>query len=294
MLVVAGCGADPQPSAAPRAASPSIPARGTGTVPLGDRPFTLHVPDSYDPGTPAPLVISLHGYTSSGADQETYLKLTPESNRRGFIYAYPDGTRDNRDNRFWNATDACCDLYGARTDDSRYLSDVITTIQGSYRVDARRVYLVGHSNGAFMAFRMACDHADQITAIATLNGATWQDASRCRPSGPVSVLGIHATADETIAYAGGTIANRAYPSAARTATDWLGFNRCADSGAEAPPLDLVTDVPGAETAVKRYATGCASGSTVQMWTINRGSHVPRLAPAFAPSVVDFLLSQAKP
>jgi polyhydroxybutyrate depolymerase len=271
-----------------------MPARGTGTVRLGDRQFTLHVPDSYDPGTPAALVIALHGYTSSGAEMESYLRFTPEADRRGFIFAYPDGQTDNRGNRFWNATDACCDLYGARTDDSRYLSEVISEVQRSYRVDARRVYLVGHSNGAFMSFRMACDHADQVTAIAALNGASWQDASRCRPSGPVGVLAIHSTLDETIAHGGGTLVKRAYPSAARTAADWVEFNRCAAAGTEAPALDIEASLPGAETTVRRYTEGCAAGSTVHTWTINGGRHVPRVGTGFTPAVLDFLLSQAKP
>jgi polyhydroxybutyrate depolymerase len=260
---------------------------------LGDRQFTLHIPDSYDPAKPAPLVVLLHGYTATGAVQEKYLGFTPESDRRGFIYAYPDGLTDTRNNRYWNATDACCDIYHSNVDDSAYLSDVIKKVESTYQIDTRRVYLVGHSNGAFMSFRMACDHADQITAIATLNGAMWQDAARCRPSEPVSVLDIHATADETIAYAGGSILNNRYPSAATTDADWLGFDHCTTKGAAAAPLDLVGNLPGAETSVLRYIGGCASGSTVEVWTVKNGTHVPAFGPAFAPAVMDFLLSRAK-
>jgi polyhydroxybutyrate depolymerase len=288
LLVTAGCGGGL------RAETGSGPAKGTGVVQIGDRLIPVHVPASYRSDRPAPLVIALHGYTSNGARFESYLTLAPESDRRGFLYATPDGVTDRRADRFWNGTDACCDFYQSGVDDSGFLSSLIAKIQVSYRVDPRRVYLVGHSNGAFMAFRMACEHADQIAAIATLNGASWQDASRCRPSSPVSVLGIHGTADETIAFAGGTIANTAYPSAARTAADWIGFNRCSAGGTEAPPLDLVTDLPGAETSVTRYTAGCAGGSTVHTWTIDGGRHVPSLGPAFAPAVADFLLSQAKP
>jgi polyhydroxybutyrate depolymerase len=288
LLAMAACGGDPQSE------KRSMPTGGTSVVQVGDRQVTVHVPDSSVAGGPAPLVIALHGYTSNGAQLESYLKLTPESDRLGFVYAYPDGLTDRRDDRFWSATDACCDFYQSGVDDSGFLSGLIETIKGSYRIDAKRVYLVGHSNGAFMAFRMACDHADQVAAIATLNGATWQDRSRCRPSSPVSVLNIHATADETIAYSGGRIANNAYPSAARTVADWLGFNHCAGDGADSPSLDLVTDLPGAETGVKQYTAGCADKSTVHSWTINGGRHVPSLGPAFAPAVADFLLARAKP
>jgi polyhydroxybutyrate depolymerase len=288
VLVTVGCGGDKRPGAG------SLSNRGTAVVQVGDRQVTVHVPASYRSEAPAPLVIGLHGYTSNGAQLESYLKLTPESDRLGFVYAYPDGLTDRRDDRFWNGTDACCDLYRSGADDAGFLSSLISKIQDRYRIDARRVYLVGHSNGAFMAFRMACDHADQIAAIAALNGASWHDASRCRPSSPVSVLSIHGTADETIAYAGGTIGNSAYPSAVRTVGDWLGFNRCERDGTEAPPLDLVADLPDAETTVRQYTAGCADKSTVHTWTINGGRHVPSLGAAFGPAVAEFLLARAKP
>ena len=293
VMVTLACGSSTGPSPS-SGAPPTMPASGTGTVEIGGRPVTVHVPDSYDPARPAPLVVALHGYTSNANELETYLRLTPESDRRGFVYAYPEGSTDDRGDRFWNATDACCAFSSPGPDDSRYLGELISTIQGSYRIDRARVYLIGHSNGGFMAFRMACDHADQITAIVSLNGASWNDAARCRPSEPVSVLAIHSSTDETIAFGGGLIGRAAYPSAATTVAQWLGYNRCAEADRNAPALDLVTDLPAAETSVRTYAQGCAGGSTVQAWTINRGTHVPQLGPAFAPAVTDFLLSQAKP
>ncbi|GAA2673199.1 alpha/beta hydrolase family esterase [Actinoplanes palleronii] len=293
VMVTAACGAADRPG--PSSGSPPVwPASGTGTVEIGGRPVTVHVPDSYDPARPAPLVLALHGYTSDAPELETFLRLTPESDRRGFVYVYPDGSTDDRGDRFWNATDACCGLSGAKPDDSRYLSDLISTVQGSYRIDGARVYLIGHSNGAFMAFRMACDHADQIAAIVAVNGATWNDPARCRPSEPVSVLAVHSTDDEAIAFTGGAIDGVAYPSAATTVTRWLGYDRCASAGRDAPGLDLVTDLPAAETSVRTYRQDCAGGSSVQQWTINGGTHVPHLGPAFAPAVTDFLLSQAEP
>jgi polyhydroxybutyrate depolymerase len=294
LVVSTGCGTAP---GGDNPADPSAAPSTTTTVRVGDRPVSVHVPAAaVDPSagsTAMPLVLSLHGYTSDGADQESYLRITAEADRRGFLYAYPEGTVDRGGDRFWNATDACCDLYRSGVDDSRYLSEVITALRAAYPVDARRVYVMGHSNGAFMAFRMACDHADQITAIAAFNGAMWQDASRCRPSVPVSVLAIHGTADGSIAYGGGSIDGRAYPSADRTATDWAGFNRCGGAATEAPALDVISDLPGSETAVREF-TGCAGGSAVRTWTIDGGVHVPRLAPAFTPAVLDFLLARTRP
>ena len=108
-----------------------MPSSGTGTVEIGGRPVTVHLPDSYDPARPAPLVVGLHGYTSNPGELETFLRLTPESERRGIISAYPDGSTDGQDELFWNATDACCDFSGSDADDSRYLSELISTIQGA-------------------------------------------------------------------------------------------------------------------------------------------------------------------
>jgi len=193
----------------------------TVRVDVDKRPFALHVPTSYHQGTAVPLVVILHGYTSDGARQESYFKLTAQSDARGFLYAMPDGQRNQQGQRYWNGTDACCDFGNSGVDDSTYLSHLISTVERSYSVD--RVFLIGHSNGAFMAIRMACEHAGQLTGIVGLNGAMWNDKSRCRPSRPVSFLDIRSVADETILFAGGLNAGIPYPSAATT--DHLILNR---------------------------------------------------------------------
>ncbi|MEV4703265.1 alpha/beta fold hydrolase [Actinoplanes sp. NPDC049316] len=292
LMVMVACGSadNPRPSASP----PALPASGTGTVEIGGRQVTVHVPASYDRARPAALVVGLHGYTSDAKELESYLRLTPESDRRGFVYAYPDGSEDDRGERFWNATDACCSFSDPKPDDSAYLSGLITTLQEAYRLDRGRVYLIGHSNGGFMAFRMACDHADQVTAIVSLNGASWSDPARCRPSGPVSVLAIHSSTDETVAFTGGDIDGNAYPSADATVAQWLRLDHCATTGRDAPKLDLVTNLPAAETSVRSYTEGCADRSVVQAWTIDGGTHVPQLGPGFAPAVTGFLFSRARP
>jgi polyhydroxybutyrate depolymerase len=292
VMALLACGSADDPTPSP-GTPPALPSSGTGTVQIGGRPVTVHVPASYDPARPAPLVVGLHGYSSNAAELESYLRLTPESERRGFVYAYPDGSTDDRGDQFWNATDACC-AFGPQPDDSRYLSELISTIQRSYRIDPARVYLIGHSNGGFMSFRMACDHAGQIAAIVSLNGATWNDPTKCRPSEPVSVLAVHSSTDETVAFTGGVINGDPYPSAAATVSQWLRLDRCAETGRDAPALDLDTGLPAAETSVRVHDQACAGGTVVEAWTIKDGTHVPSVGPAFAPAVTDFLLSRTKP
>jgi polyhydroxybutyrate depolymerase len=272
-------------------AEPTRTAGSTVTVNLDDRPFQLHVPRGYDPARKAPLVVLLHGYQASAAVQEGYFKLTAESDRRGFLYAMPDGTQNGEGKRFWNATEACCDFYGSGVDDSGYLHRLLDRVKSRYAVDTTRVYFVGHSNGGFMAYRMACEHATEVTAVVSLAGAMAADAARCAPARPVSVLQIHGTADQTILFAGGST-SRPYPSVATTLGRWRQYDGCTDQTDPATaPLDLDSSLAGAETTVTVYRAGCRNGTQVGLWSIKDGGHIPALTASFAPAVVDFLLSQ---
>jgi polyhydroxybutyrate depolymerase len=235
----------------------------------------------------------LHGYGVTSVSEETYLNLLVESDKRGFLYAAPDGSKDATTSEYWNATDACCDYYGAKVDDSAYLSGVIKDIEAAFNVDAGRVYIVGHSAGGFMAHRMACDHGDQIAGVVSLEGAMYQDPMKCAGKDPVSVLEIHGTSDAVIAYGGGFIGVNAFPSAPTTVTDWATIDGCGPADTSGAPLDLDASLPGNETTITAYA-GCKGGASVQLWTVQGGAHFPTLSKSFAPSVLDFLYAQKKP
>ncbi len=274
---------------------PQVAPGRTGSVELDGRPFQLHVPGSYDPATKAPLVVLLHGFTSNAAQLDGYFRFTDESDRRGFLLALPDGTKDRQGRSFWNATDACCDFGRTGTDDSGYLGRLLDKVMAAYAVDARRVYFVGHSNGGFMSYRMACEHASKITAIVSLAGAATADAAQCNPQRPVSVLQIHGTNDETIRYDGGANAGRSYPSVAGTLAQWRRHNGCADQAdTSAAPIDLESGLAGAETTVTAYASGCRDATRVELWSIKDGAHVPAFTAGFAPAITDFLFARVSP
>ncbi len=265
------------------------------TIVADGRPALLHVPPGYDPNTPAPLVILLHGYSVSAAIQEAYFALTPLSDQYGFLYLMPDGTLNPQSNRFWNATDACCNFFGSSVDDSIYVLHLIEATEALFNVDAGRVYLVGHSNGGFMAYRAACDHADRIAALVSLAGATFQNPASCAPSEPVHTLQIHGTSDGSIFYDGGLLFGRGYPGAVRTTELWAGYDGCsAVPDTSLPSLDLDSSIAGAETTVARYASECSAGGSAELWTIHAGSHIPPLTPAFRELVVQYLLQHPKP
>lgn len=273
---------------------------GTGGAAVigGDRPVTMHISSKYDPATPAPLLVLLHGYSASGFVQENlYFKLASLADERGYIYAVPDGTFDksNPPARFWNATDACCDFFDSGVDDSAYLSGVVDQIKANYNIDPKRVYFVGHSNGGFMSYRMACDHADQIAAIVALAGATFKDDSKCNPSEPVAVAAIHGDMDETVPYAGGTLGGLAQiPGAVETTEIWAAHDGCDLTITEGAPKDLDTGLAGAETTVSIYDQNCKPGGHAELWTIAGGKHVPAVSDDFRKSIFDFLDAHPKP
>lgn len=297
-------GASPEaPSAAGPTASPAA-SRAEEVLVGGDRPVTVQVPAGYDAGRPAPLLIVLHGYGSSGLDHDAYFHLGPAAEQRGFLYAYPDGTFDSGGNRFWNATDACCDFDRTGVADGAYLADLIMEIRGSFAVDPKRVYLIGHSNGGFMSYAMACTHADLVAAMVSLAGATFANPAKCAPSVPVAVLEIHGTADDTILFNGGTIEGLGsgrsmapYPGAETSVATWAKYDGCATSSVVDEHVDVDADLGDAsapaEATVTRW-TVCRPGGAAELWTMPGGGHGPNISESFPGSVLDFFTAHPKP
>jgi polyhydroxybutyrate depolymerase len=268
---------------------------------IAARPYKTKIPSSYDPTKPTPLLIMFHGYASSAEKHEAYFQFAPVAEAQGFLYAYPDGVKDAVGNQGWNATDACCFFTTPKPDDVAYVSAILDDMSARYNVDPKRIFLVGHSNGAFLSHRLGCELAPRIAAFVSMAGGVWNDPSQCTPTAPLSVVELHATDDPIVNYDGGAIfpsVTPLYPSAHATVATWATKNNCTtaltDTGA---PLDLVADVAGAETTVERYG-GCNAGVSVELWTMNgivaTSAHQPSLAPSFAATIWSFLNAHAKP
>ena len=258
--------------------------------PILSRPYKYKVPKDYDAKKPTPLVVMLHGLSASGELNELVLHLSPLADSRTFLYAYPDGTKNPIGQRFWNATDGCCDFFGSKVDDVGYLTAVIDDLSSRYNVDAKRVFLVGHSNGGYMAHRMACDRSAKIAGIVSLAGAQWIDSTKCRPTGKVSVLQVHGTADTNVAYNGTPLT----PGARATVAIWANRNGClgslTDTGSR---IDIESGLQGAETKVEAYS-GCAKEGSIELWTMEGGGHIPVFNAQWPGAIYDFLMAHPKP
>jgi polyhydroxybutyrate depolymerase len=316
--VVAACGSGPaasgEPSPGPGSTSDTTPSEVTVAHPLppttdftagGARPVTVRRPANLGADDAAPLLVLLHGYGSSGAGLEDYLPIGGEALARGMVVAAPDGTAYLDGSRFWNATDACCGPFQSGIDDSGYLADLIDEIQKQTAIDPRRIYAAGHSNGGFMSYRMACDHAELVAAITSISGAMLADPAACQAAQAVAVLHIHGTADRTVPYLGNIILGRngkprpgSFPGAEGSVAMWAGFDGCGDTHVAKPErLDLVEHLSGADGPLDTTVTvydGCRNGSEVELWSIEGADHIPSFSADVPGRIVDFLLAHPKP
>ena len=290
------------PSAAPSAAA-GLPATALGS---GDWAFTapgqapLLVPPAqrYEPpatdGAGAPLIVVLHGLGASGKLAFELLGLAALGEKaRAFVLA-PDGTFDAKKRRYWNADPACCNFEHQPIDDFSRLSRLLETMRASGRVDPKRLYVVGLSNGGFMAHQLACRMSERLAAVVSIGGAGPSNDPPCNVTAPLAVLEIHGDADDIVRYEGGSVFDDAkvpqHPSAEQTLTAWGKRLRCQGAPSVTAHLDLSPRLAEAETDVRGYAS-CALGSA-NLWTVHGGRHILSTEPVLA-EVWRFLAQHTK-
>jgi poly(3-hydroxybutyrate) depolymerase len=123
------------------------------------RAYYLYVPSTIKTGTPAPLIIMLHGSNRTGVTLVE--KWKDYAKKEGFIIAGPDAT----DLRGW----------GSPQDGPDYLHELVEELKSKYPVNPRRVYLFGHSAGASFALQMSLMESQYFAATAIHAGALQND-----------------------------------------------------------------------------------------------------------------------
>lgn len=248
---------------------------------LALRPYALIAPLELDGGTADsgarwPLLMVLHGFHSTGPQTASYLGLTSEAVRRRYFRIQPRGSLDPG-GLSWNP-----DFPVEPPWDSAYLRAVLLDALSEAPVDPSRVFVVGYSQGAHMAHRLACDSADLVSAVVGVAG----QLKDCAPARPVSALVVHGTLDEAISYSGPL-------GALDTSGLWGRVDGCTGSlEATAEPLDL-TQHEGAETTVQSFG-GCPEGIGVQLWTMGGVGHSPNWTDDFPTMVTGFLDAHPRP
>ena len=110
------------------------------------------MPHIQDASGPLALVVALHGGLGSGDQLADTSQFEPLAERDGFAVVFPDGVSAT-----WNAGSCCGAAVTRKIDDVAFLVALVDDIAKKVPIDRGRVFAVGHSNGAMMAFRLGCE-----------------------------------------------------------------------------------------------------------------------------------------
>ncbi len=195
------------------------------------RSYLLH-PPAGGVGEALPLVVVLHGASSSGAEVERVTGFSVLADREGFIAVYPQSTGSGL-GRLWNAGFCCGPAQERQVDDVGFLRRVVADVALRVPVDRQRVYLVGYSNGGMLAHRFAAERGSDLAALAVVGGAAGvvaADGARQAMPTPrmeVPTLLVHGLDDDAVPYRGGSgrrgVTYFSVPAAVRV---WVAANRC--------------------------------------------------------------------
>jgi polyhydroxybutyrate depolymerase len=215
--------------------------------------YIVHVPPSYDGTKRTPLVLNWHGYTSNASQEEAFTAMDAVSDSEGFILVYP-----NSPDMSWNAG-TCCSSATSR-DDVGFALSLVVELQSQACIDSKRVYSTGMSNGAFMTYRLGCEHAEVFAAIAPVAGKV--GIPTCTPSRPVPVMAFHGTADPLVAYDAGTLSGEML-SVPDTVKAWATRDGCTKGPDVTYQMGTVTC---------QTWSACSAGATVTLCTAEGEGH----------------------
>jgi polyhydroxybutyrate depolymerase len=151
----------------------------------------------------------MHGSGGTDSGMANMTGFNALADKEGFIVAYPNGMVGA--NRGWNA------LFGKPipggqgaqvddVDDVGFVRLLIDQLHNSYHTDPSRVFVCGHSAGAYMAYRVAIDLADRVAAVGVVNGSLGIRLLDGKPSvpdipspvAPVSIIQIRGGKDKLV------------------------------------------------------------------------------------------------
>lgn len=224
------------------------------------RSFYLTVPRGYLSHEPTPLIIAFHGRTNSNEELRSYIGL--DKNAPGFFIAYPTAIRSAQGTFSWGGT-------AGGSVDLSFFDALVETISGQYCIDMDRIFVAGHSLGAWMGNSVACLRGGVVRASATVAGDSI--AGDC--SGPSAALLMNNPDDSLSPFA----------AAERTRDTRLRENGCTTQSEPVQPDALKC----------RLYKDCDGGNTV-MWCPheldkdNRGVYYPHNWPReAAPAIGKF-------
>lgn len=266
------------------------------------RSYLLFIPSSYDGTKKAPLLIMLHG---GGGNAKSSLNiasdLTDYADEKGVILVVPNGTGP-MGNRLltWNSGNCCGMAVDKQVDDVGFIRALVGTLKSQYRIDERRIFATGFSNGAMLSQRLACEMSDILSGIGPVSGSL---KDNCSPTHPLSVIMFNGTEDQHVLYQGGRgpmQADRQHPrsdhSVAYAVDFWAMHDHCPTKPQHSQQGHIVEEA---------YES-CSGGTAVVLYMIESGGHAwpggrsymtgiqPTQEISASRKIVDFMLAHPKP
>ena len=257
-------------------ANPAMAAVGSVTdewvtTPDGRRRhFRLYVPSGVAVESEnVPLLVALHGGLGSSDQFAANSGFDELAEANGFLVVYPDGIRaipERPGLQTWNGGYCCGPAADRNVDDVAFILFLLDLLTERFDIDSSRVFAAGHSNGAIMAYRLACELSDRIVAIGVQAGSLGIDD--CRPMEPVSVLHIHGLADTNHPIDGGR----------GTGVSGVEFRSGRDAVIEMSlKFDCIADpsdrtLTSNEDVESFVWSGCEEGSRIELVTVAGASH----------------------
>lgn len=242
----------------------------------GMAPVAVYRPASIAQGTPAPLVLLLHGSSGEGASTLAGSSLKTAADKHGFIIAAPTGAMRLGHGFAWNVpgvvtTDGTAPGAGDR-DDVRYLLSIVDLLVKQGLADRSRVYVTGFSGGGRMASWLGCVAPTRFAAIAPVVGlragaplkadTTQPDPASCQPESPVPVIAFAGTSDTTNPMAGGGAPYWQYSMRAAEQR-WAALNHCRQPMASKRV---------SSTVYQELYDGCQDHAVVTAYITEGGGH----------------------
>ena len=234
-----------------------------------ERGYYLHEPMKPAADKVRPLVIVLHGGGGTGVIAASMSGFNAKADAEGFLVVYPNGSgRFGERLLTWNARHCCAYAMREKINDVGFLSDLIDELVRSERVDPRRVYVTGMSNGGMMSYRAGLELAPKIAAIAPVVGTMFGDETP--PAVPMPVLIFNSLTDKSVPFEGGppkiragtTVGDADYKPISFALDFWARANGCT-------PPPAVGRAPGATITSFEQ---CAGGASVVLYALDAGGH----------------------
>jgi polyhydroxybutyrate depolymerase len=216
----------------------------------------------------APVIVMLSGYGASVSSEITRDQLVPYASSDQAEIVYPVAVHQS-----WNAVDCCGYANAHKVDDLAFMKALVPALDPGH---ARPVYVVGYSNGARLAYRVACTDPGLFDAYAAVKGGPSPD---CLVSKPVTIAQLASLDDSETPYKPGTKGKEAIP-----VTTLVARLRETDQCAGQP----VVTHSGSMTL--DTWSGCAAGTRLAFATWTDGKHSFPRPPASVPAAAQVIWS----